>query len=69
MKSRSNKCLLVMTLKYSSYMNSLFCLAEGIHNSSIDESSVAGLESRLPFEEDNKMKELPTIKYDQKNVS
>ena len=43
--------------------------AEGIHNSSVDESSVAGLESRLPFEEDNKMKELPTIKYDQKNVS
>jgi hypothetical protein len=30
---------------------------------------VAGLESSLPFEEDAKMKELPTIKYDQKNVS
>ena len=46
-----------------------FYLAEGIHNSSVDESSVAGLESSLPFEKDDKMKELPTIKYDQKNVS
>lgn len=46
----------------------LCCLAEGIHNSSVDESSVAGLESSLSFEADDKMKELPTIKYDQKNV-
>ena len=29
---------------------------------------MAGLESSLTFEADDKMKELPTIKYDQKNV-
>ena len=46
-----------------------FLLAEGIQNSSVDEMGVAGLESSLPFEADDKMKELPTIKYDQKNVS
>ena len=43
--------------------------AEGVHNTSVDESSVAGLESSLSFEVDEKMKRLPMIKYDQKNVS
>ena len=29
---------------------------------------MAGIESSLTFEEEDKMKELPSIKYDQKNV-
>lgn len=44
-------------------------VAEGLHSTSVDESNVAGLQSSLAFELENKMKELPTFKYDQKNVS
>ncbi|CAB4036196.1 Hypothetical predicted protein [Paramuricea clavata] len=66
MKLTSHELTNVQSIQLTQILS--FCLAEGIHNSSVDESSVAGLESSLPFEKDDKMKELPTIKYDQKNV-